>query len=262
MAVIQMNLSSRYLMMDTSVTVIIPVSSGGNNEKTLEEIYRRDVKYPTLYLLHGYSGDSTNWLRYTSIERYANEKRLAVVMPSGYNSFYTDIPYGLRCWSYISEELPLAMRAIFPLSEKRDENFVAGLSMGGYGAMKWALRKPEFFSAAASLSGALDIAEIVESAEPDGKRGFENVFGDLSKLRGSDNDLFYLAENLVKENKTSPRLYIACGTEDFLYPANIRFKEHLIRLGYDITYEEGRGTHNWYFWDKYIRRVIDWIFSV
>lgn len=262
MAVLQMNFFSRYLMMDTNVTVIIPTLTGGDNEKSLEEVYRKDIKFPTLYLLHGYLGDNTNWLRYTSVERYANEKKLAVVMPSGYNSFYTDIPYGFRCWSYLSEELPLAMRSIFPLSEKREETFVAGLSMGGYGAMKWILSRPEFFGAGASLSGALDIVEIVESAEPDRKPFFEKVFGDLSKLKGGENDLFYLAENLIKENKPLPRLYIACGTEDFLYPANVRFKEHLFKLGYDLTYEEGRGVHDWYFWDKYIKRVIEWLFSV
>lgn len=262
MAVIQMNFLSRNLMMDTNVTVIIPTLTGGDNEKPLEEVYRKDVKFPTLYLLHGYLGDNTNWLRYTSIERYANEKRLAVVMPSAYNSFYTDIPYGFRCWSYISEELPLVMRTLFPLSEKREENFVAGLSMGGYGAMKWALRRPEFFSAAASLSGALDIVEIVENMEPERRPAFERLYGDLTKVKGSENDLFYLAEKLLNENKTPPRLYIACGTEDFLYPANIRFKDHLLKLGYDFTYEEGRGVHDWNFWDKYIKRVIDWIFSI
>jgi len=260
MALLQINFLSKYLMMDTQVTVIIPTLTGKDLQNPLEAVYNREKKFPTLYLLHGFLGDNTNWLRYTSIERYANEKGIAVVMPSAYNSFYTDMAYGVKCWSYISEELPLVMRSLFPLSDKREDNFVAGLSMGGYGAMKWALRRPDFFSAGASLSGALDIVEIIESADGISKPFHISLFGDLTKVKGSENDLFYLAENLKEKGLPAPKIYIACGTEDRLYPANIRFKEHLQKLGYEVTYEEGPGGHDWSFWDRYIKKVLDWIF--
>ncbi|MGB9681702.1 MAG: alpha/beta hydrolase [bacterium] len=259
MAVLQVNFLSKHLMMNTTVTVIIPTLASKDLQNPLEDVYRREKRFPVLYLLHGFLGDHSDWLRYTSIERYANEKGIAVVMPSAYNSFYTDMAHGIRCWSYISEELPLVMRSLFPLSERREDNFVAGLSMGGYGAMKWVLGRPDFFSAGASLSGALDIVELIESGDGISKPFHEDLFGDLTKVKGSENDLFYLAERLKGENKEIPRIYIACGTEDFLYSANLRFKEHLQRLGYNVTYEEGPGGHEWSFWDRYIRKVLDWV---
>jgi S-formylglutathione hydrolase FrmB len=261
MAVLQVNFLSKYLMMNTMATVIIPTLASKDLQSPLEDVYSREKRFPVLYLLHGFLGDHTDWLRYTSIERYANEKGIAVIMPSAYNSFYTDMAYGIRCWSYISEELPLVMRSLFPISDKRDDNFVAGLSMGGYGAMKLALGRPDLFSGGASLSGALDIVELVESADSISKPFHINLFGDLTKVEGSENDLFYLAEKLKEGRLETPRIYIGCGTEDRLYPANVRFKEHLQRLGYNVTYEEGPGGHEWSFWDRYIKKVLDWISS-
>ncbi len=113
--------------------------------------------HPTLYLLHGLSDDDSIWLRRTSIERYVADLGIAVVMPQVHRSFYTDMAEGGRYWTFISEELPTLARSFFPLSHQREDNFVAGLSMGGYGAFKLALRKPEQYAAAASLSGALDM---------------------------------------------------------------------------------------------------------
>ena len=113
---------------------------------------------PVLYLLHGLSDDDTIWLRRTSIERYVAPLGLAVVMPQVHRSYYTDEAYGGRYWTFLSEELPQLVDTFFRLSTDRRDTFVAGLSMGGYGAIKWALRQPHRFAAAASLSGVLDVA--------------------------------------------------------------------------------------------------------
>jgi S-formylglutathione hydrolase FrmB len=227
---------------------------------------KRQRKYRTLYLLHGHSDDHTAWQRWTSIERYVEGLNLAVVMPEVHLSFYTDMAHGGKYWQFISEEAPVVARDIFPLSSKREDNFVAGLSMGGYGAFKLALSHPDRYAAAASLSGAVDINDVVrvKRHDPENKAWLEEmrtVFGDLSKVPGSRHDLFALARK-VSKSSVKPRLYQCCGTEDFLYADNVRFREAVRKLPLDLTYEEGPGEHNWAYWDKMIQNVLAWMFPV
>jgi len=222
-------------------------------------------KYRVLYLLHGYSDDHTAWQRWTSIERYVEGLNLAVVMPAVQLSFYTDMAHGGRYWQFIGEEVPAIVHDLFPLSTKREDTFVAGLSMGGYGAFKLALTYPERYSAAASLSGAVDIAEVVREkrSDPANKAWLaemRTVFGDLSKVPGSKHDLFALAKKLAK-SPVKPRLYQCCGTEDDLYPDNVRFRDAVRKLPLDLTYEEGPGDHNWAYWDQMIQNVLAWMFG-
>jgi len=136
--------------------------------------------------------------------------------------------------------------------------------MGGYGAFKMALTHPERFTAAASLSGAVDLVEIVRAKDDDPLNpawlvGMRTVFGDLSKVPGSKQDLFVLAKKAVR-SPIKPRLYQCCGTEDLLYPDNVRFRDAVRKLPLDLTYQEGPGDHNWAYWDKMIQRVLDWMF--
>jgi len=224
---------------------------------------KRQPKHRVLYLLHGYSDDHTAWQRWTSIERYVEGLNLAVVMPAGYVSFYTDMAYGGKYWQFISEEVPAVVHDLFPLSSRREDTFVAGLSMGGYGAFKLALTYPECYAAAASLSGAVDIAEVVRPKKnaPENKAWLAHmhtVYGDLSKVPGSKHDLFALAKKAAKA-PLRPRLYQCCGTEDFLYADNIRFRDAIQKLPFDYTYEEGPGEHTWAFWDKMIQNVLAWM---
>src|SRR5690554_3728055 len=162
-----------------------------------------DKKYPTLYLLHGLSDDHTIWLRRTNIERYVSNRGIAVVMPAVHRSFYTDMAIGYKYWTFVSEELPDIARSFFPLSDSREDNFVAGLSMGGYGAFKMALRCPEKFAAGASLSGALDLSKVVERHFDE----FRTIFGSPEKVKGSEEDLFYLAEKMAKSHGDKPELF-------------------------------------------------------
>ena len=221
-------------------------------------------KLRALYLLHGNSDDHTAWQRYTSIERYTEELNLAVVMPAVHLSFYNDMAHGGKYWQFISEEVPTLVRDIFSLSSERKDNFVAGLSMGGYGAFKMALTHPERFAAAASLSGAVDISEVVrvKKEDPANKAWLEEmrtIFGDLSKVPGSKHDLFTLAKKVAK-GSIKPRLYQCCGTEDILHIDNIRFRDAVRKLPLDLRYEEGPGEHNWAYWDKMIQHVLAWMF--
>ncbi len=257
MALIHCDFYSEALKLSVSMCVILPQAT----QIGMKGVSRRR-KHRTLYLLHGLSDDHTIWQRRTSIERYAASLGLAVVMPAGHRSYYTDMVSGPRYWTFISEELPQIARSFFPLSGEREDNFVAGLSMGGYGAFKLAFRRPEFFAAAASLSGVLDLAATVRRVrenDPEMLRTLESIFGDVGAIAGGEHDLFHLAEELIRSGAPIPRLYQCCGTADFLYDDNRAFHAHTKRLGLEVAYEESRGHHEWGYWDQAIRRVLEWL---
>jgi putative tributyrin esterase len=256
MILTDINFFSETLGMRTTLGVILP-------QRTLAEVQGKGKpKYRTLFLLHGHSDDHTAWQRWTSIERYVEGLNLAVIMPAVHLSFYTDMVHGGKYWQFISEEVPAVARDLFPLSADRADNFVAGLSMGGYGAFKLGLTCPEHFAAAASLSGAVDIREMVKPNDDPNNEIWQaemrNIFGNLSKVAGSKNDLFALAEKAAK-SKVKPKLYQCCGTEDFLYADNLRFRDFAKTLSLDLTYAEGPGEHNWAYWDMMIQKVLAWL---
>ncbi len=254
MALIHCDFFSKVLDLSTSMVVILPQlnpAQGG-----------RRRKFPTLYLLHGLSDDHTAWQRWTSIERYVEPLGLAVVMPAVHRSFYTDMARGYRYWTFVSEELPALARSFFPLSDARRDNFVAGLSMGGYGAFKLALSHPDRYAGAASLSGALDIVRVAKGEDEDDgdewRDEMRGIFGNPNKVAGSANDLFHLARQVARL-RVRPRLYQCCGTEDSLYADNIRFKEVAESAGLDLTYDEGPGEHEWGYWDRQIQAMLAWL---
>lgn len=251
MALIHCHFFSEVLGLSTSMTVILPQQT--RNQIGLAGVVNAQ-RHPTLWLLHGMSDDDTIWLRRTSIERYVAPLGLAVVMPQVHRSFYTDMAYGLKYWTFLSEELPVLARSFFPLSEARTDNYVAGLSMGGYGAFKWALSKPEQFAAAASLSGALDRSRQVTNPS----RDFTLAFGE-QPVAGTDNDLFYLLDRCEQTNADKPMLYQCCGTEDFLYEGNQTFRQAVTNTSFAYTYDEGPGSHEWGYWDQKIQDVLAWL---
>jgi putative tributyrin esterase len=257
MILTEVNFFSETLVLGSTMLVLLPQLPLAEVQSTARK------KFRTLYLLHGRSDDHAAWQRKTSIERYVEGLNLAVVMPAVHRSFYTDMVHGGKYWQFISEEVPAVVRSLFPLSSARKDNFVAGLSMGGYGAYKLALTHPERFAAAASLSGGLDLSYSVGADNPRNDEGrlaeFRTIFGALSKVPGSNNDLIALAKK-VSRGPVKPRLYQCCGTEDFIYPDNVRFREAVSKLPLDLTYEEGPGEHNWAYWDGMIQRVLKWMF--
>lgn len=223
----------------------------------------RRGEYPTLYLLHGLSDDHTIWMRRTSIERYAAARNIAVVMPAVGRSFYQDTVSGQNYWTFVSEELPALCQQWFPLSVAREDNFAAGLSMGGYGALRLGLGRPDKFAAAASLSGALDVAKRLREAGREVSRmsraEWEAMFGVGLKGGGTDADLFALAEKVAVSGGPKPALYLCCGTEDELLAESRAFRDHLAGLHLDNTYDESAGNHEWEYWDAQIRCVLEWL---
>jgi S-formylglutathione hydrolase FrmB len=219
--------------------------------------------YPVLWLLHGLSDDHTIWLRRTSIERYAAERNLAVVMPAAARSYYQDMASGPRYWTFFTEELPSLCQSWLPLSDRREDQFVAGLSMGGYGALRMALAKPERYAAAASLSGALDLKRRLREAGKEGSRisraEWMGIVGPELNITGTDADLEFLARKVASSSGQKPKLFLSCGTEDDLLNDSRGFHQHLDALSYAHEYHESPGGHDWAYWDAAIQRVLDWL---
>ncbi len=211
-----------------------------------------------LWLLHGLKGDHTSWLRNTSIERYAAKYHLAVVMPDAARSWYTDTAYGANYFSYVADELPaLCRRTFHGWSDAREDNLVAGLSMGGYGALKLALSRPDQYGSCIALSGALD---VTRKGRPCDVMEWRSIFGygieSPLELEGSKHDLFALAAKNKQVGLPFPKLYLWCGQEDALITINRAFDQHLTTLGIDHTYEESEGGHKWVWWDLHIQNAL------
>lgn len=254
MALIECTFYSEVLGLMTTLTVILPehYSSQNNSQKS-----STDGLYKTLYLLHGLSDDHSAWSRYSLIERYAIAKDLAVVMPQVDRSFYTDMAYGNKYWTFLTEEVPRIARSFFRLSSAREDNFVAGFSMGGYGAFKWALRHPDHFAAAASIAGVLDIADPLLRDRYG--HHFTTIFGEQD-IKGTDNDLIHLLEQVNRIDTQRPLLYQCCGTEDFLYQNNQAFRVACEQTSLPHTYVEQAGAgHDWTYSDAKIKDILDWL---
>lgn len=277
MALVDFKYFSPALGMQTALTIVLPemaqgIGVGGAREES-------DAPIPALYLLHGTSDDQTIWQRRTSIERYVAEKRLAVVMMTTHLGAYTNQQYGFRYFDFVAKEVPQVCARYFNLSRRREEKFVAGLSMGGYGALKIGLALPEDFSVVGALSAGCDRVGIL----PEAVRGLSGIealraaremldpadyargmqffvnFGSPAEFEQNDADnLFRLAEKAKAGGTPLPKLILRCGTEDALaLGSNRRFKAHLDALGIENDYAEFPGTHSWAFWDEHIQYVLE-----
>lgn len=247
MAFIQCDFASETLGMGVSVNVLLPQTP-------------KQQLHPVLWLLHGRSDDHTAWVRQTSIERYATERGLAVVMPAAGLSYYQNMHEGLRYADYLDHELPQVMRSFFPLSPARADNFIAGLSMGGYGAMRSALLYPERYAAAASLSGALDAAAFAEATELERIAWMRQVFGEkFRELRGTEIDLLAQLQRAKDASIDLPSLFACCGADDFILEQSRAFAQQCSQSDIPLKYIENEGDHNWAYWDRMIREVLDWL---
>ena len=245
MAFLEVKFFSDVLGMCMSMNVILPQNA--------------TEPYPTLYLLHGMSDDHSTWSRQTSIERYAEYEGIAVVMPTTYLGWYTDMKLGGKYRTFVGEELPKICRSFFPMmSHKREDTYLAGNSMGGYGSAAIALTYPDTFSIAAPLSGAFDPKWLYHPDNPKDTY-FNDIFGDIKDFDGSANDLWHLAKTVKEAGGNVPKFFIWCGTEDFLFSVNTAFRDHLMSLGYDLTYTQTPGNHSWYYWDREIQSVLRYI---
>lgn len=259
MALINMEFFSYYLGMDIPMTVLLPEKRGQKPEN------QSNKKYPVLYLLHGHADDNTAWIRKSNIEMLTRDFDLIVVMPTAHRSFYTNSQHGHQYFDYLTKELPTVVANFFPASTRREDTYIAGLSMGGYGAMKAAMSCPELYGHAASMSGASDSYSAMRHTSgmftvSDFNTNVNNVFGGEEAFYGSDNDLCYLADILqASQDIEIPNMYMCCGTEDPLYPVYVEMKEYFTqRDRLDICYDERPGTHNWNFWNEELPRILQY----
>ncbi len=250
MAQLTCDFFSEALQMGTTMRVILPQHT--EEQVGVEENPMRETDFPVLYLLHGLSDDHSAWTRYTSIERYAAARGLAVVMPAAARSFYTDEAYGHRYWEFVAHELPAIVANFFRVSTAREDTFVAGLSMGGYGALKLAAHFPHRYAAAASLSGVADISFI--AVEPDERDVVGRVFGGTI---GPEHDVGLLLDEVAVADL--PALHISCGLDDALLEQNQRLAVRLARRGAEVETLWLPGDHEWSVWDSVIQAVIDWL---
>lgn len=229
----------------------------------------REVGYEVkgvLTLLHGFSNAAEDWIQYSAASRYAADNGLVLIIPSCSNSFYNDMAYGGAYYTFITMEMPVILSRIFNIPQNREINFIAGLSMGGYGALRIGLANSDKYAACASFSGAVDVQMMLaEKERPEVKYVFAPIFGDNLDLPQESN-LFYLADNVSNfTHKNKPRILCTCGRQDYepymIRPQNQAFSQHLSKLDLDYKYLEWDGVHEWSFWDKSLVIAIDFFLN-
>ncbi len=255
MATFQMNYLSTMLGMQTNFSVFFPsfVPSGENADKPPAELYPRGRKYPVLWLLHSDSGDDSEYLKYTNILRWAQEKEIAVVMPCGYNMMYSDDPTGQKFLQLVTRELYILCRSYFPFSDKREDNFIGGVSLGAYGALKAALTAPDQYAKAVLIDGGFD--EAMQDGFLKKLRGLAAAQGLVPPSRLDDApdeemELYAAAKKNAESGVLLPEILMAWGENSETAADSRRGAEKLAQLGYAVTKKEYAGaSRGWDFWD-------------
>lgn len=249
MAKFNCNVISYTLKRTVDITVIVPTPSipeslglGG-----VKPSHTPKEKYPVLYLLHGYGNNHATWSGYTNIEFFAEERNIAVVMISGENKFYLNHPNGENFYDFIADELPEFVCGMFPISDKPEDTYIAGLSMGGFGTLVHALSRPEKFCAFGAFSAGIALNS-------------ELFNGGKNAEFNAEFDPLTLAKKIVKEGRKFPKAYIACGEEDFLYKDNKNFVNELSEMGVEVNWVSvPKYMHEWRFWNMQVEAFLDWI---
>lgn len=249
---------SQVLGMETRMQVLLPERA--NAADMDEEKTAALPDFGGLYFLHGMGNGYTAMTRWTNIDRYANGHNLAVFMPEGALSWYTDMKYGQRYFTYITEELPGICRHFFPrLSQTRKDTYIAGVSMGGYGALRCAMNRSDLYQGVGLFAPAIENLDILRSEEEKQKPGlFSDIYGSLAECTGSESDLMAQAD-ARKDEPGKARVFQCCGVRDPLYQANLGMRDALIRNGWDVTYSEGDASHDFAYWDTELTPFFEWI---
>lgn len=243
---------SNLLQREISYKVILPENYDFSEEK-----------FPVIYLLHGLFGNADNWLELTDLKKYLRQKGFVTVLPEGYNNWYSDSAT-IECdkfeSSFINELIPF-VEAKFKVSDRREKRSIAGLSMGGFGALKFALKRPDLFVFAGSMSGALDAPRIYEANKysewNDLRQSVWEVFGSKNDSSRIENDLFELVERMTEKQIISiPRLHIDCGTDDIFLAINRDFSRILSDKKIPYEYFEMSGGHDWAYWNRQIKKIL------
>ena len=253
MALIQVNYLSKALFRTVPLNVVLPADK--IDYATGNYALKEGQKFKTLYLLHGLLGNYTDWVSGTRIQRWAEERNLAVVMPSGDNAFYfkSRTPWN-DYETFIGRELVEVTRKMFPLSDRREDTYIAGLSMGGYGALRNGIVFSDTFSHVAGLSAA---AHLFENLSEEANIG---LFDNLEAASKTNLNPTVAVEEMLAQGRAIPKFYLSCGLKDNLLQSNLAFREFLKSKGFDVTWDEDpEAGHDWDFWDSQIKKVLEWL---
>jgi len=245
-----------------SLSVILPIDPPPAGMEAVQYV---SGPFPTIYLLHGYSGNRNTWLYNAQVMQWAARYGYAVVMPDGTNRFYLDNEdTGERFGEFVGRELVEVTRRMFPLSTRREDTVIAGISMGGFGAIRNGLKYADTFGAIMAHSSAL-ITDEVAVMEPGSGNAiasyayYRHTFGEPGRVLGSDNDPKHLAQVCLRSGGPLPRLFMACGSEDFLYKQNCDYHQYLTGIGYPHAWWVRPGVHDFEFWNPSMQASMDWL---
>ncbi len=252
MALIRCHFFSPTLTQQTSLTVALP-----------DALPARPC--PLLYLLHGGTEDATLWFREADPERIANDFGLIAVSLDAQSSSYADMAHGPRYFTYLTRELPAFLPSRLPVSTKREDTLIAGFSMGGHGALKAAFRRPELYAACIAISGARDMIPLFEKWQsmdggPD-LQGVVDSLGPIERLRGSENDIVFLAEQAAARKDALPALYLSCGLDDYAVQLSVDYHRHLMDVGLDHDWYQAPGIHGYAFAEEALRHALTLIWK-
>lgn len=266
MSLVHLNFESQYLRCKTDVHVLLP-DRPKDPPMEAKDFYTSGKKYKVLWLLHGTYGDYSCWVRKSMVEVYARENNFIAVMPSAMNSFFSNWEdshmMGYRSFDYLTEELMPLIYNWFPASSAREDNFIAGLSMGGAGAEKYALNHPDKFAGAAVFSWApVDTEQYIQKKE--NLRELSDRFvalvdnaGGMGRFLNSYENVWGLVGEAAKRSDM-PRFYYTIGKQDFLYENYMAFKGYAQKVGFHALFEEVDGfAHEWRFWDLALQKSLD-----
>lgn len=250
MALIQTSFYSLALKLNTHLTILHP----GDSLKP-EPLGH---EYPVIFLLHGHGGNNQDYLIHSNAARFARNRRAILVCPEVHNSFYADMVYGRDYFTYMTEEIPEVLQRFFGFRWKRELVSVAGLSMGGYGAVNLALKRPDLFQAAGSMSGPLDIRDLISEIRVSEERRLAEmiaILGPERTVREEDDVLVQVARSAALTNR--PRLGVCVGEGDFLVEHTEKFLAVCEASGYPAVSWSGPGGHNWEYWNANLERMMD-----
>ncbi len=238
---------SQSLAMATSATVFTPENMGSTPTR----------KPGLLILLHGLTGNHAVWAVRTDLQALADKHNLVIALPDGARSFWIDQSYGLPWGTWVGKEFPQMLRSTLRISRARKDSFIGGLSMGGYGAIHTAFDYPRTFGGALSLSGTLDVAEdAFRGRHPD---LYQIGFGDEKRPRPQDDLIGRLSAGEGLDDLRDVKIFATCGDGDRLLEQNRRFQTAAESAGLDLTYREGKGVHNYRFWNEWLPIALEQI---
>lgn len=256
MPVINLHFHPAKMGISTSVSLALPVRP--------EE---GDRKLPALYLLHGGGGCCLDFL-YTGITRFAEQYRVAVIMPDGQNSSWVDMTYGPKWETYLTESLPDYVTSHFPVSGLRKDTCIAGVSMGGYGAIHTGLRHPEKYAAVCGMGSGVALPEkyALGTTRSDALKtldaALEASFGsDRNAVPGSGYDCLQAAREATEGKAELPRILMCCGTEDFSYAENVRYRDAFRGMGIPVEWMETEAGHEQKAWDTFMPEMFRWMYQ-